>query len=190
LFSTPYSPLQYGYNPSFLTQTSSHPSKSPKKKNRGAGCRTKLGSDSARRSRKAQSKAHRHDLFGFCFYGAGATRRTQYVAVCSWPPKMVLFVLVLAHDAPSWWATCTSTCPPSFGSLIGTDETPCANWLVGGNRTDFEGEHCHFVGWTKALDFAALVEFRCRDHLGFSKCERQSGGEMIKTLASATAKLQ
>ncbi len=59
--------------------------------------------------------------------------------------------------APSWWATCIDLAPNHSGSLSGLMNT-CAN-LAGGIAPILTARIATVFGWTKALDFAALVSF-------------------------------
>jgi ACS family glucarate transporter-like MFS transporter len=57
--------------------------------------------------------------------------------------------------APSWWATCIDLTPNHSGALSGLMNT-CAN-LAGGIAPILTAGIATSFGWTKALDFAALV---------------------------------
>jgi ACS family glucarate transporter-like MFS transporter len=59
--------------------------------------------------------------------------------------------------APSWWAACIDLAPNYSGSLSGLMNT-CAN-LAGGIAPILTARIATAFGWTKALDFAALVSF-------------------------------
>ena len=59
--------------------------------------------------------------------------------------------------APSWWATCIDLTPEHAGSLSGLMNT-CAN-LAGGIAPISTAYIATKLGWTAALDFAAVVSF-------------------------------
>jgi ACS family glucarate transporter-like MFS transporter len=59
--------------------------------------------------------------------------------------------------APSWWATCIDLTPNHSGALSGLMNT-CAN-MAGGIAPILTASIATSLGWTKALDFAALVNF-------------------------------
>ncbi|MGI9075542.1 MAG: MFS transporter [Bryobacteraceae bacterium] len=59
--------------------------------------------------------------------------------------------------APSWWATCIDLTPRHSGSLSGLMNT-CAN-IAGGIAPILTARIATLFGWTKALDFAALMSF-------------------------------
>ncbi len=59
--------------------------------------------------------------------------------------------------APSWWAACIDLAPNYSGSLSGLMNT-CAN-LAGGIAPILTAHVATVYGWTRALDFAALVSF-------------------------------
>jgi ACS family glucarate transporter-like MFS transporter len=59
--------------------------------------------------------------------------------------------------APSWWATCIDLAPNHSGSLSGLMNM-CAN-IAGGIAPILTARLATTVGWTQALDFAALVSF-------------------------------
>jgi len=54
---------------------------------------------------------------------------------------------------PSWWATCIDITPTYSGSLIGMLQTAAGGWLAP-IMTAYLATH---FGWTRALDFAALL---------------------------------
>jgi ACS family glucarate transporter-like MFS transporter len=69
-------------------------------------------------------------------------------------------ILMLAASAglnysavPSWWATCIDIIPNYSGSLIGVLQTAAGGWLAP-IMTAYLATH---FGWTRALDFAALL---------------------------------
>jgi ACS family glucarate transporter-like MFS transporter len=59
--------------------------------------------------------------------------------------------------APSWWASCIDLAPNHSGSLSALMNT-CAN-SAGGIAPVLTGYIATTFGWTKALDFAALMSF-------------------------------
>jgi sugar phosphate permease len=59
--------------------------------------------------------------------------------------------------APSWWATCIDLAPNHSGSLSGLMNM-CAN-IAGGIAPILTARIATLYGWTRALDFAALVSF-------------------------------
>jgi len=59
--------------------------------------------------------------------------------------------------APSWWATCIDLAPNHSGSLSALMNT-CAN-SAGGIAPVLTAYIATTVGWTRALDFAALMSF-------------------------------
>ena len=59
--------------------------------------------------------------------------------------------------APSWWASCIDLAPNHSGSLSALMNT-CAN-SAGGIAPILTGYIATTFGWTKALDFGALMSF-------------------------------
>jgi ACS family glucarate transporter-like MFS transporter len=59
--------------------------------------------------------------------------------------------------APSWWATCIDMTPNYSGSLSGLMNT-CAN-IAGGIAPVVTARIATRLGWSQALDFAAIVSF-------------------------------
>jgi ACS family glucarate transporter-like MFS transporter len=75
-------------------------------------------------------------------------------------PAVLLLALAAGFSsfaAPSWWATCIDMTPNYSGSLSGLMNT-CAN-LAGGLAPVVTARIATRIGWSQALDFAAIVSF-------------------------------
>jgi ACS family glucarate transporter-like MFS transporter len=96
--------------------------------------------------------------------GAGMTCSALLLWAGSHAQNNTYAILMLAlaagfsnFAAPSWWATCIDLTPNYSGSLSGLMNT-CAN-TAGGIAPILTAYIATTFGWSKALDFAALVSF-------------------------------
>jgi ACS family glucarate transporter-like MFS transporter len=75
-------------------------------------------------------------------------------------PAVLLLSLAAGFSsfaASSWWATCIDMTPNYSGSLSGLMNT-CAN-MAGGLAPVVTARIATRIGWSQALDFAAIVSF-------------------------------